>query len=28
MFIYTLPNLVPLPSPNIVRSAAIQRGGF
>jgi Flp pilus assembly protein TadG len=28
MFIYTFPNLVPLPSPNIVRSAAIQRGGF
>jgi Flp pilus assembly protein TadG len=28
MFIYALPNLVPLPSPNIVRSAAIQRGGF
>jgi Flp pilus assembly protein TadG len=28
MFIYALPNLVPLPPPNIVRSAAIQRGGF
>lgn len=27
-FIYSLPNLVPMPSPLIVRSAAIQRGGY
>jgi Flp pilus assembly protein TadG len=28
MFIYALPNLVPAPPPNIVRAAAIQRGGY
>jgi len=28
MFIYSLPSFVPVPSPNIVLSAAIQRGGF
>ena len=27
-FIYSLPNFVPMPSPQIVRSAAIQRGGY
>ncbi|QCI64264.1 TadE/TadG family type IV pilus assembly protein [Phreatobacter stygius] len=27
-FIYSLPSLVPMPSPQIVRSAAIQRGGY
>lgn len=27
-FIYSLPNLVPMPPPQIVRSAAIQRGGY
>lgn len=28
MFIYALPTFVPLPSPNIVRSAAIPFGGY
>jgi Flp pilus assembly protein TadG len=28
MFIYSLPGFVPVPSPNMVSSAAIQRGGF
>lgn len=28
MFIYALPKIVPAPSPDIVRSAAIQRGGY
>jgi Flp pilus assembly protein TadG len=28
MFIYSLPAFVPLPSPNIVRSAAIPFGGY
>ena len=28
MFIYSLPSFVPVPSPNMVSSAAIQRGGF
>jgi len=28
MFIYSLPNFFPLPSSNIVRQAAIQRGGY
>ena len=28
MFIFNLPNLIPMPSPVIVRTAAIQRGGF
>jgi Flp pilus assembly protein TadG len=28
MFIYALPSFVPAPPPNIVRSAAIQRGGY
>ncbi|MBN8944401.1 MAG: pilus assembly protein [Rhizobiales bacterium] len=27
-FIYSLPSLVPMPSPLIIRSAAIQRGGY
>ena len=28
MFIYSLPNLIPLPSSTIRRQAAIQRGGY
>jgi len=28
MFIYSLPTFVPMPSPAIVRSAAIPRGGY
>lgn len=28
MFIYSLPAFVPMPSPSIVRSAAIPRGGY
>lgn len=28
MFIFQLPNFVPMPPPQIVRSAAIQRGGY
>ncbi len=28
MFIYSLPRFLPVPSPNIMLSAAIQRGGF
>lgn len=28
MFIYALPRFVPAPPPDIVRSAAIQRGGY
>jgi Flp pilus assembly protein TadG len=28
MFIYALPQFVPVPSPQIVQSAAIQRGGY
>ncbi|MEW6450245.1 MAG: TadE/TadG family type IV pilus assembly protein [Pseudomonadota bacterium] len=28
MFIFQLPSFVPAPSPTIVRSAAIQRGGY
>jgi Flp pilus assembly protein TadG len=28
MFIFNLPNLIPMPSPVIVRTASIQRGGF
>lgn len=28
MFVFNLPNLVPAPSPVVVRSAAIQRGGY
>ena len=28
MFIFNLPNLIPMPSPIIVRTASIQRGGF
>ncbi|MCW5693788.1 MAG: pilus assembly protein [Pseudolabrys sp.] len=28
MFIFNLPSLIPMPSPVIVRTAAIQRGGY
>jgi Flp pilus assembly protein TadG len=28
MFIFNLPNFVPAPAPTIIRSAAIQRGGY
>lgn len=28
LFIYALPRVVPMPSPNIVRSAVIPRGGY
>jgi hypothetical protein len=28
MFIFNLPHLVPMPDPVIVRTAAIQRGGY
>lgn len=28
MFIFNLPNLIPMPNPIIVRTASIQRGGF
>lgn len=28
MFIFNLPNLVPAPNPVVLRSAAIQRGGY
>jgi Flp pilus assembly protein TadG len=28
MFIFNLPNLIPMPNPVIVRTASIQRGGF
>ena len=28
MFVFNLPSLVPMPSPIIVRTAAIQRGGY
>jgi hypothetical protein len=28
MFIYSLPTFVPMPSPSIVRSAAIPFGGY
>ncbi|HWK96303.1 MAG TPA: TadE/TadG family type IV pilus assembly protein [Pseudolabrys sp.] len=28
MFIFNLPNFIPMPSPTIIRTAAIQRGGY
>lgn len=28
MFIFNLPNIIPMPPPTIVRTAAIQRGGY